>query len=70
MRFLIPIVVLLVASVLMPREPQEPTAKKEVVQQAYPDPAAGTAATADVATDYDEVIESSGMLNRLELLEF
>ena len=73
MRFLIPIVVLLVTSVLMSRELPRPTVEKGAAQQRY---AVETveASTATEATDpdaeYDEIIESSGMLNRLDLLDF
>lgn len=73
MRFLIPIVMLLATSVFMSREPQEPPVVRETAQQVYTSEAVEveTAAEAtDADAEYDEIIEASGMLNRLELLDF
>lgn len=67
MRFLVPIIVLLVTSVFISREPQAPAAERETVRPAY---TAENAETAEANAEYDEIIEASGMLNRLELLEF
>ncbi|NII27137.1 hypothetical protein HB364_18765 [Pseudoflavitalea sp. X16] len=70
MRFLVPIVMLLVTSILMSREPQAPTAEGETVWPAYTVETAETAEAAEANAEYDEIIEASGMLNRLELLDF
>lgn len=70
MRFLIPIVVLLVTSILISCESLSPTAERETVWPAYTVETAETAEAAEADAEYDEIIEASGMLNRLELLDF
>ena len=72
MRFLIPVVVLLVTMLLISRQPQDavtdeairqPVFTLEMVEAAVP-------ANTEAGTEYDEVVESSGLLNRLEILDF
>lgn len=72
MRFLVPIVVLLVTSFFVPRGAKEEQAAAGPVHYEY---SAGQMETAGAVErerddDYDGIIESSGMLNRLELLNF
>ena len=72
MRFLVPVVVLLATFVLIARQPQEVPVEDITVQPVFTIEMVEAAVPADreAGTDYDEVIESSGLLNRLELLEF
>lgn len=72
MRFLIPIVVIILTSVFVPRGADEEQAEAGLAPYAYPEKEIGAASAASEGHDdeYDVLIESSGMLNRLELLNF
>lgn len=67
MKFLVSIVVLLVTSVLILHEPQAPTVEKDMELPAY---TAENMESAEADAEYDEIIEASGMLNRLDLFDF
>lgn len=72
MRFLIPIVVIIVTSFFVPRGTDEGHAEAGLAPYAYPEKGleVSGAANSESEDDYDGLIESSGMLNRLELLNF
>lgn len=69
MRFLIPVIVLIVTMVFMPGPSADP-ARAVLTENAYSAGQAEAAAPAEGAADYDDVVEESGLLNRLELLDF
>lgn len=72
MRFLVPIVILLVTVFFVPRGTGEGQAEPGLAPHEYAEKGMGTAGATngEQDDDYDEIIESSGMLNRLELLNF
>jgi|GEM_PF-1307836 len=72
MRFLIPMVVIVVTSFFVPRGTEEGRVEAGLAPDAYPEKEMGVSAAANGENeeDYDVLIESSGMLNRLELLNF
>lgn len=72
MRFLIPIIVLLVTSFFVQRGGEEGQAAIDPAPFGYAEKGmeAASAANSEQDDSYDVIIESSGMLNRLELLNF
>lgn len=75
MRFLVPIIVLIVTAIFLPRQQQEQPEKAMAAQEYAAELMEMTGATDEAINDddtieYDEVIESAGMLNRLELFDF
>ena len=72
MRFLIPVVILLATMLLISRQPEGTVADEASVQSVFTIEMAEAAAPAntEAGAAYDEVVEASGLLNRLELLDF
>lgn len=72
MRFLIPIVVIMVTSFFVPRGAEEGKAAIDTAPFGYVEKGTEAVGAANSEQDdsYDVIIESSGMLNRLELLNF
>ncbi len=72
MRFLVPVVVLLATTLLISRQPQDAAEEEAMVQPVFTIEMVEAAAPSNTEadTDFDEIVESSGLLNRLELLEF
>ncbi len=72
MRFLVPVAVLLATMLLISRQPKGAVAEEVIVHPIFSiemvEAPAPTNTEAD--TEYDDVVESSGLLNRLELLDF
>jgi hypothetical protein len=72
MRFLIPVVILLATMLLISRQPEGAVVDEASAQSVFTIEMVEAAAPAgtEAGTEYDEMVESSGLLNRLELLEF
>ena len=72
MRFLVPVVVLLATMLLISRQPQDAVTDEAIRQPVFTIEIVEAAAPSntEAGADYDAVVESSGLLNRLELLEF
>lgn len=73
MRFLVPVAVLLATMLLISRQPKGAIADEEVIVHpifTIEMVEAAAPANTEPGIAYDEVVESSGLLNRLELLDF
>ncbi|MBO9563010.1 MAG: hypothetical protein J7621_09565 [Niastella sp.] len=72
MRFLVPVAVLLATTLLISRMPKGAVADEVIMHPIFTIEMMEAAAptNTEAGTAYDDVVESSGLLNRLELLDF